>query len=214
MREAIIHLDNSQLEKIGIADVITAARDAGLRDITELVCHGAGGIVLLQVASAIPADEFDEFDSVVWWEKLAADSSGLTYLCKINSTEIDDFPADEHGLTHDISAVGDEGIDLSIVGSQEEIRESVALADDAGMNVALQRLSDYRGRPSVLDGLTDRQQEIIEAAYAVGYYDVPREASVDVIAEEVDLDPSTVTDHIQRAERNLLTQVLGPREDV
>jgi len=39
-------------------------------------------------------------------------------------------------------------------------------------------------------------------------YEVPRGASTDDVAEAVGLDPSTVAEHLQRAERNLLGQLL------
>jgi len=37
---------------------------------------------------------------------------------------------------------------------------------------------------------------------------VPKEVSAGKIAEELGLDSSTVTEHLQRAERNLLGQML------
>ena len=46
----------------------------------------------------------------------------------------------------------------------------------------------------------------------MGYYEVPREASTADIAAEIDVDPSTVTEHLQRAERNLLSHHLSPGE--
>ena len=68
-------------------------------------------------------------------------------------------------------------------------------------------MTDYRGPTSHLDSLTDRQQEIVQTAFSMGYYEVPREASTDDIAREVDLDPSTVSEHLQRAEHNILSQL-------
>lgn len=40
----------------------------------------------------------------------------------------------------------------------------------------------------------------------MGFYEVPKEASADDIAAELNLDPSTVNEHLQRAERNFLRQ--------
>jgi len=42
----------------------------------------------------------------------------------------------------------------------------------------------------------------------MGYYEVPKQVSSEEIAAELDLDPSTVAEHLQRAERNLLGQLL------
>lgn len=209
MREAILHLSDSQLAAAGLKTLIEAVRRAGFRDATELVCHGPGGVILLQVDDSLSESELDGFESVVWWERLASSSSGVTYLCKISAPDLaEDFPIHQHGVAHDVSNICEGGLDFSVIGSQDEIGQTVAPASDAGLNVLLERLTDYRGPTSQLDVLTDRQQEIVQTAYAMGYYEVPREASTDDIASEVELDPSTVAEHLQRAEHNLLSQLL------
>lgn len=39
----------------------------------------------------------------------------------------------------------------------------------------------------------------------MGYFVVPEEVTTDEIATALDLDPSTVREHLQRAQKNLLT---------
>jgi predicted DNA binding protein len=73
----------------------------------------------------------------------------------------------------------------------------------------LEKLRDYRIQETPLDALTDRQQEVLQVAYDLGYYDVPRRSSTAEIASELDVDDSTVAEHLQRAERNLLKTLLG-----
>ena len=208
MREAILHLSDSQLAAAGLKDLLDAVRRAGFRDATELVCHGPGGIILLQVDTPLSETELDGFDAVVWWERLDSSSSGVTYLCKITAPDLaEDFPIHKHGVAHDVSDICEGGLDFSVIGSQDDIGQTVATASEAGLNVLLERLTDYRGPTSHLDSLTDRQQEIVQTAYSMGYYEVPREASTEEIASEVELDPSTVAEHLQRAEHNLLSQM-------
>jgi predicted DNA binding protein len=84
------------------------------------------------------------------------------------------------------------------------IREYV----DAGVNPDLRSLGEYDGSEGPLADLTGRQREVLEAAYAAGYYEVPRDASTEDVATELGVDPSTVAEHLQRAERNLLTRHL------
>lgn len=60
-----------------------------------------------------------------------------------------------------------------------------------------------------MEKLTARQREVLETAFDRGYYDVPRSASTAEIAAEFDLDDSTVSEHLQRAERNVLAAVFG-----
>lgn len=212
MREAILHLTDDELETIGLGDVVTAARQSGLRDLSELVCHGPGGIIMFRVDEPMPEDDFGGFDGVEWWERLAATEDGVTYLCKIDAPGLpDDLAPEDLGIAHDISDVRPAGIDLSVIGSHSTLSESVAAASDAGMDLHLRRLTEFQGEGPVLDRLTEKQRRVVETAFEMGYYDVPRQTSTEAIAEAVGLDDSTVAEHIQRAERNLMETLLGER---
>ncbi|MFB6095742.1 MAG: helix-turn-helix domain-containing protein [Halodesulfurarchaeum sp.] len=210
MREAVIQLSDRELEAMGLADVVQATREAGLRDVTELVCHGTGGVLQVRVEDEIPPADLDRFEAVEWWERLHTSSSGEVYLCKVvvqESTDAADL--DEHATMHELRSIHESGVDVSVVGSQEEINESVAAFDEAGVTPLLHRLTDFEGSgtPSV-DSLTDRQREVLETAYSMGYYEIPRSASTEEVAEAVGLDPSTVAEHLQRAEHNVMGRVL------
>jgi predicted DNA binding protein len=62
--------------------------------------------------------------------------------------------------------------------------------------------------------LTDRQQEVLRAAYDAGYYDWPRERSGREIAADLDIASATFSEHIHAAERKLLAALFDsePRE--
>jgi len=47
---------------------------------------------------------------------------------------------------------------------------------------------------------------VLETAYDLGYFEVPRDTTADAIAQRLDLGRSTVTEHLQRAERKLVTR--------
>lgn len=55
--------------------------------------------------------------------------------------------------------------------------------------------------------LTDRQFEILRLAFERGYFDRPRGANATDLAEELDISPSTVTEHLHTAQRKLLDEV-------
>jgi predicted DNA binding protein len=52
--------------------------------------------------------------------------------------------------------------------------------------------------------LSERQQETIETALALGYYDTPRAATHEDIADELGLAPNTVSEHLQKGEATLI----------
>ena len=64
-----------------------------------------------------------------------------------------------------------------------------------------------------IDGLTDRQQEAIEAAYRAGYFDWPRESTAEEVADSMDIAPSTLHSHLRKAEGSLLAALFEPERD-
>ena len=56
--------------------------------------------------------------------------------------------------------------------------------------------------------LSDRQKQAIRTAWKVGYYEVPRQNGIKVVAEELNCAVSTVSELLRRAETCLVGQVL------
>ncbi|ADD07449.1 HTH-10 family transcription regulator (plasmid) [Natrialba magadii ATCC 43099] len=57
--------------------------------------------------------------------------------------------------------------------------------------------------------LTDRQQEVLETAYRMGYFERPKGANATEVATELDITQSTVTEHLSAAQRKIFADVLG-----
>jgi len=151
-------------------------------------------------------DRLDTLSYVDEWEHVAERRDGHVYLVAFSSPDLPDqleAQVDELVGTCD-PEIGESGTILSLVGSQHDIADIIDTYQSAGVRTDLRRLAAYDGGGHPLDTLTDRQREIVETAHAMGYYEVPRRVSIDDIAAEFDVDPSTVAEHLQRAERNLL----------
>ncbi|MDS0257834.1 helix-turn-helix domain-containing protein [Haloarcula sp. S1CR25-12] len=56
--------------------------------------------------------------------------------------------------------------------------------------------------------LTERQLEVLRAAYLAGYYEWPRDTTAEELAETLDIASSTLHQHLRRAERNLFQEML------
>ncbi len=206
MREAVIHVTDDHLGAIGLDGVVSTLRQAGLQDLTELRHEG---IQQVRVAEPIPEAVLSGLEPVDWWETLDESPAGTTYMWKITVTNCQTTcPFTEETIVYEIDAVRDRGIDLSLIGSQAEIGRTIDQLIEAGMHVDLERLGEYRGSASTIDHLTERQREVVRTAHELGYYDVPRTTSTEEVAEAVGVNPSTAAEHLQRAERNLLDNVL------
>jgi predicted DNA binding protein len=56
--------------------------------------------------------------------------------------------------------------------------------------------------------LTERQREVLAAAYDAGYFDHPKGANAGEVAASLDIDRSTFSEHMAAAQRKLLSTLL------
>jgi predicted DNA binding protein len=56
--------------------------------------------------------------------------------------------------------------------------------------------------------LTDRQQEVVETAYEMGYFEHPKETNATEVAEALDISLSTFTEHLAVAQSKILAAVV------
>ena len=98
---------------------------------------------------------------------------------------------------------------LTVVGESDALQAALAAVPDV-VDTAVDRIGDFDWRQSVFDpSLTDRQRDAIHAAVREGYYDVPRDGDVEVVADALGCATSTAAEHLRKAERNLVTEFVG-----
>lgn len=207
MRQAVLSIDHETLSEYGFA----VFQDTGLLDIDILSCEGPRGVSRLHVEERLDEQRLDDLETIQWWEYVADQGSEHVYLVEMNvADKLDRVGVDADSMTRvEWAEVQSQGFAFEVTGSQAELSAMISDLQAAGQNVTLEKLRDYRIRESPLDALTDRQQEVLDVAYELGYYDVPRTSSTEEIAAELGVDDSTVAEHLQRAEHNLLESLLG-----
>lgn len=213
MREAVVRIPPSEYPTSGLEEFVSLCRDAGVTEWTPTVCTGPGGIVAIQVEQSVDEDRLSALEYVAWWERIDRSEAGVGYLLKLDVPGMPDGlpPLHEVQVSNEEVTVNGHGLDISFIGNQEALSHVVGEYTDAGIPLVLQTISDYRGPSGVLDTLTDRQREVVRTAYEMGYYEIPRRVSTVEVAAELALDQSTVSEHLQRAERNLLSAILGTK---
>lgn len=212
MREAIVSLSDAELERIGFGELVTHCREAGISDVELLEDDGDTCVPQVEVETPLDADVLAELDCVDGWEHVAERGDTHLYVLKLTATDLPEATAEDHEeLVGSCEAsLRERGVFLSLVGSQEAIRKMLRNYEDAGVHPDLHKLGTYEGDEAPFDGLTERQREAIQTAYEMGFYDVPREATTEDVATELDVNAATLSEHLQRAERNLLSQQLSP----
>ena len=208
MREAVLSVGDAELAAMGIEELVALCREAGIREFEELACHGTGAVVLVATETALDAERLAALEYVDEWELVAESDDAHRYVVAFTAPKLPESLADraEDLVGNCDPEMTDRGATMSLVGPQEAISGAVGDYESAGASLDLRKLGGYEGRDRALDALTDRQREVIETAFEMGYYEVPREVSTEDLAAELDVDDSTVAEHLQRAERNLLSR--------
>jgi len=209
MRRAIVSVSADEADLFGMEGLFSLLREAGVRDVEFLSCEGTRGVVRVRLSSGPDEAGLDGLDAVEWWERVAGPDEH-TYLVGFDAPDppegVDVCP--DTALPTERVDLGDGEITFDIAAPADELPDILAAHEAAGMAPSLERLQRYSDEGTTLDALTDRQREVLRTAHDLGYFDVPRAASTAAVAAALDLDDSTVAEHLQRAERNLVETVL------
>jgi DNA-binding NarL/FixJ family response regulator len=107
-----------------------------------------------------------------------------------------------------VDCIEEGGIRATLVGDDETIRAVVDAIPEA-LTLSLEGIGDYHPESQELfSSLTPRQQEILEAAVEMGYYQVPRGATHEEIAETVGVSAGTVGEHLRKVEGKVLSTLV------
>ena len=87
----------------------------------------------------------------------------------------------------------------SLLSNSIEAIEQQQIAVDVRRMVEAGRNGDFEGAPA----LTDPQEEAVKEAYRQGYYDVPREISLEELAAELDISHQALSERLRRANKVL-----------
>jgi len=102
----------------------------------------------------------------------------------------------------------DDGLQATLVGTHDNLRAALGSIPDT-IEFSVETAGTYvPGSEDLLSPLTDRQLEVFETAVEEGYYDVPRQATHKDIAENLGCAPSTVDEHLRKAESRVVTSLI------
>jgi predicted DNA binding protein len=91
-----------------------------------------------------------------------------------------------------------------VVFRREDLRNIVSELREIG-SVELAQLTPYQGAESIL---SERQAEVVTLALEDGYYEWPRGADAETLADRLDISHSTFLEHLRKAESKLLRSAL------
>lgn len=116
----------------------------------------------------------------------------------------------EHGVIFDypFEAIQNDTVRVTLIGETNESLQRALTAFPDEIDITVERIGAYPSKRRDLSSvLTERQQEILDIASDLGYYEVPRQATHADIAERAGLNPGTVSEHMQRIEARVFAEL-------
>jgi len=147
-------------------------------------------------------------------------SEGNRHTCLVRGQE-EDMTKDEYKeLDLDLiyttpSFQSEDRIVLSFIGAQKNLMTFVDLMKGGQVgkitNMTFKRAA-YQRR-DMLSVLTEKQREVMVAAYRHGYYDLPKGINSVRLSERLFLSKPTMLEHLRKAERRILTEIMAGYTD-
>jgi len=97
---------------------------------------------------------------------------------------------------------------LYVICEDELVKDVIAVLKKVynGEGVSIE---EYAPEDSPLSKLTGKQLETLLLAYKSGYFDNPRKVTLRELAEMLNLSPSTVKEHLRKAQRKIFEELIG-----
>jgi len=143
-------------------------------------------------------------------------SEGNAHTCLVKGHEEGEAKDDYKELDLDLiyttpSFQSEDRIVISFIGAQKNLMRFVDLMKDEKIgkitNMTFKRAA-YQ-KKDVISVLTDKQREVVVAAYKHGYYDLPKGIGSDRLAERVGISKPTMLEHLRKAERRIIQEILA-----
>lgn len=124
------------------------------------------------------------------------------------------FLSEQGALPRQVESAAGEGYIAAEIPAEKDassvIDSFLAAHPDAELVVKRQQpyttpmFSHREFQDAIEDRLTPRQQEVLTAAHSAGYYEWPRRTSGEDLAENLDISPPTLHEHLRTAEQKLI----------
>lgn len=98
---------------------------------------------------------------------------------------------------------------LTAAGPQENVRKAAMEIPDS-VDAHLELIGEFEPeREGLMTSLTERQQEVLRVAVEQGYYAIPRRATHEDLAADLDCSAGTVGEHLRKIEARILSQLVA-----
>jgi len=188
-----------------IADVSREFPDAGFRVLTAVPGESAGFALVRVSARDVDAvlSAMESHDALASVSVMARKDGVATVRIETDAPLLL-LAAKRSGLPIEMPLDIEDGVaEVEVTGEHERVAEMGRRLSELGLEFEVERVRQ-RVNPARL--LTDRQRELLLAAVDLGYYDVPRRATLTEVAEHAGIAKSTCSETLQRVERTVVRE--------
>jgi PAS domain S-box-containing protein len=186
-------------------------------ELEGLVPAGEGGpVAYLLVSDADTATAREALDSVTRGAVrtvregeeglLEWTASGETPLGTLvdHGASVSEVRADGGRARYDLAIASDSNV-RALVDHLDEQFDGTRVLSKREQTRAVEDVGELPG--DGLEDLTDRQREVLEAAYRAGYFEWPRDSNAEEVAETLDISSATLHSHLRKAEGSILADM-------
>jgi len=212
MRRAVVEMPLQDMSKLGgnsLPDLVSSCEVVHFFACDSRGCAGISRLTLKDSSTGF--EDLVRFGGFSRVEQLShAEGSFVVYYeCEPMSCAAkgEQWPRVYAGLPAEF---GNGRAKMTFFGNAGEIKKLFKLLEKLRVRTRVLSLTDAALDPnSPMTSLTEKQRRILMSAYKMGYYEVPRRTDSEMVAKALELDKSTVVEHLRKAEKRLLKQVIG-----
>jgi predicted DNA binding protein len=205
-------------EKLPLTDVAAVVPNATIEVEVQFV-HESSPIIIAQVSSAptqAVEDALDGSDTVGQYTRIGQRGETLHYKITLRDEPGSDREDTAISAFHQLAS-------SNVVIEETRVRptgwvqlshfcDRGALSEFSSFWVercefSLRRITHSSNLENPQDGMSGCQQEAIQTAYEMGYFDVPRTASQEDIADELGITASSLSERLRRAESKIVKNI-------
>lgn len=184
-------------------------------EMERVIASSGHGLWLSGPSQEAIEDALTEASGIESYTLISDDDGRWLYDIEFNNATTDVFELilEEQGTVLSASASSGTWL-LSIrFADRESVSSLYDRLDEAEITPTIVRLFDLAEETHTQCGLTARQYETLVAAIDHGYFEIPREVSMQELSEELGISHQALSERLRRAYRALVTSELNVSED-
>ncbi len=184
-------------------------------EMERVIASSGHGLWLSGPSQSEIEDALNEADAIGTYSQISSDEDRWLYDIEFEPDTVDPFEIvlEEGGTVLSASASNGTWLLSVRVVDRESVSSLYDRLDDNDVTPTIVRLFDLAEETHSQCGLTTRQYETLVAAIDHGYFEIPREVSMQELSEELGISHQALSERLRRAYRALVTSELDVTEE-